>query len=192
MVIVPKKNGKPRWTVNFQLLNQFSSRQTHHTMSPFHQATAIPANTVKTVLDAWNGYHSVSLEESCRHLTTFITPWDRFRYRTAPMGYLAAGDAYTERFDTIIKEFMNKTKIVDDTALWAPSIGESFTQTCQFLTLCSRNGIVFNPEKFVFAREVVEFAGFEIGRDYIKPAKKIVESIKAFPVPKSIGDVRGW
>ena len=165
MVIVPKKDGKPRRTVNFQPLNQYSSRQTHHTMSTFHQATSIPANTVKTVLDAWNGYHSVALEESCRHLTTFITPWGRFRYRTAPMGYLAAGDGYTDRFDRIIKDVPNKTKIVDDTALWASSIKESFFQTCQFMTLCSRNGIVFNPEKFVFARDVVEYAGFEVGRD---------------------------
>ena len=192
MVIVPKKDGKPRRTVNFQPLNQFSSRQTHHTMPPFHQATSIPANTVKTVLDAWNGYHSVALEESCRHLTTFITPWGRFRYRTAPMGYLAAGDAYTERFDRIIKDIPNKTKIVDDTALWASDIRESFFQTCQFMTLCSKNGVVFNPEKFVFAREVVEFAGFEVGKDYIKPAKKIIDTILSFPIPKNISDVRGW
>ena len=192
MVIVPKKDGKPRRTVNFQPLNQYSSRQTHHTMSPFHQATSIPANTVKTVLDAWNGYHSVALEESCRHLTTFITPWGRFRYCTAPMGYLAAGDAYTDRFDRIIKDIQNKTKIVDDTALWASNVRESFHQTCEFLTLCSRNGIVFNPDKFVFARETVEFAGFEVGKNHIKPAKKIIDNIMAFPVPKTISDVRGW
>ena len=39
MVVVPKKDNTPRRTVNFQPLNQFSSRQTHHTMSPFHQAS---------------------------------------------------------------------------------------------------------------------------------------------------------
>ena len=38
MVCVPKKDLSPRRTVNFVPLNQFSARQTHHTMSPFHQA----------------------------------------------------------------------------------------------------------------------------------------------------------
>ena len=52
MVVVPKKDNTPRRTVNFQPLNQFSSRQTHHTVSPFHQETSVPPRTKKTVVDA--------------------------------------------------------------------------------------------------------------------------------------------
>ena len=192
MVVVPKKDNSPRRTVNFQPLNQYSSRQTHHTMSPFHQATSIPAGTKKTVLDAWNGYHSVYLDPDCRDLTTFITPWGRYRYKTAPQGYLAAGDAYTERFDRIIADTPNKTKCVDDTVLWSDTVEECFYNTCEFLTKCSRNGIVFNREKFQFCQDEVEFAGFMIGKDYVKPAPKILESIKDFPVPKNIAEIRGW
>ena len=192
MVVVPKKDNSPRRTVNFQPLNQYSCRQTHHTMSPFHQATSIPSGVKKTVLDAWNGYHSVALDPSCKDLTTFITPWGRYRYRTAPQGYLAAGDAYTERFDRIISEIPDKTKCVDDTLLWSNTIQESFVSTCKFLSHCARNGIVFNQEKFQFCRDEVEFAGFLIGKDYVKPAPKILESIKSFPVPKTISDIRGW
>ena len=118
MVVVPKKDNTPRRTVNFMPLNEHSTRQTHHTIAPFHQASMVPSNTKKTVLDAWNGYHSVYLDPECRDLTTFITPWGRYRYKTAPQGYLAAGDAYTERFDKIISEVKNKTKCVDDTVLW--------------------------------------------------------------------------
>jgi len=43
--------------------------------SPFHLARQIPKDTWKTVMDAWNGYHSIPLRESDRHLTTFITPF---------------------------------------------------------------------------------------------------------------------
>ena len=192
MVVVPKKDNTPRRTVNFQPLNRYSSRQTHHTMSPFHQASMVPAGTKKTVLDAWNGYHSVYLDPKCRDLTTFITPWGRYRYRTTPQGYLAAGDAYTERFDRIITDIPNKTKCVDDTIMWSNSIEECFLDTCTFLTLCSRNGIVFNQKKFAFCKDVVEFAGFIIGTDSVKPAPKIMEGIMNFPVPKNISDVRGW
>ena len=31
----------------------------------------------------------------------------RYRYKTAPQGYLAAGDAYTERFDRIIADIQD-------------------------------------------------------------------------------------
>ena len=192
MVVVPKKDNSPRRTVNFQPLNQYSSRQTHHTVNPFHQATSVPKNKKKSVLDAWNGYHSVYLDPTCRNLTTFITPWGRYRYKTTPQGYMAAGDAYTERFDRIISDFPDKTKCVDDTLMWANDIQSSFQQTCKFLTHCSRNGIVFNPKKFQFCEDEVEFAGFIVGKDTVKPAQKILDSIKTFPVPKTISDVRGW
>ena len=86
MVVVPKKDNSPRRTVNVMPLNQYSVRQTHHTMSPFHQASMVPANTRKTVLDAWNGYHSVRLDPKSRHKTTFLTVFGRYMYLRAVQG----------------------------------------------------------------------------------------------------------
>ena len=54
MVITRKKDGNPRRVVDFQSLNKHCARETHHTMSPFHQATLVPAGMKKTVTDAWN------------------------------------------------------------------------------------------------------------------------------------------
>ena len=69
MVIVPKKDQTPRRTINFQPLNNVAPRQTHYTAPPFKQVSGIPAGTVKTVIDAWNGYHSVALDRESRKLT---------------------------------------------------------------------------------------------------------------------------
>ncbi|KAJ8373500.1 hypothetical protein SKAU_G00040800 [Synaphobranchus kaupii] len=91
MVICAKKSGKPRCTVDFQALNKHALRETHHTQSPFHQARRVPNGKRKTVFDAWNGYHSVPLHEDDRHKTTFITPCGRYRYLSAPQGYMASG-----------------------------------------------------------------------------------------------------
>ena len=98
-VVCAKKSGKPRRTVDLQELNKYATRETHHTQSPFHQARSVPHGKKKTVLDAWNGYHSVPIRKEDRHLTTFINPWGRYRYRTAPQGYIASGDGYSRRYD---------------------------------------------------------------------------------------------
>ena len=42
--------------------------------------------------DSWNGYPAAPLHPEDRHLTSVITPWDRYRYRVAPQGYVASGD----------------------------------------------------------------------------------------------------
>ena len=86
MVVCPKKNGKPRRTVDFQSLDLHATRQTHHTHSPFHQARSVPHNNKKTVFDCWNGYHSVPLHEDDRQLTTFITPWGVVPLQHSPPG----------------------------------------------------------------------------------------------------------
>jgi hypothetical protein len=136
MVVCAKKSGKPRRTVDLQALNTHATRETHHTPSPFHQARAVPHNTKKTIFDAWNGYHSVPIREEDRHLTTFITPWGRYRYKTAPQGYIASGDGYTRRYDEIVAHIQEKTKCVDNALLWAKDIEKSFFRAVEWLDIC--------------------------------------------------------
>ena len=192
MVVCSKKDGGCRRTVDFQALNKCAARETHHTPSPYQLAREVPSNTKKTTLDAWNGYHSIKLYKGDHHITTFITPWGRYRYTRCPQGYIASGDAYTRRYDSIIADIKNKVKCVDDTLLWADTIEESFTQTINYLQLCGRNGIILNPKKFTFAKDEVEFAGFKIGKKSIAPIPTFLKAVENFPQPKNITDIRSW
>ena len=192
MVVTSKSDGTPRRTVDLQPQNKQSVRQTHHVSTPFRLAEQVPQHTKKTITDAWNGYHSIPLHEEDRHITTFITPWGRYRYKVAPQGFLASGDGYTQRFDELIADFDNKVKCVDDTCMWAYSVTDAFLQTCKWLDLCARNGITLNPRKFQFAQDTVEFAGLTITPEKIKPNQKFLNSILQFPTPKDITGARAW
>lgn len=132
------------------------------------------------------------IHEEDRHLTTFITPWGRYRYKTAPQGYIASGDGYTRRYDEIVAEIPNKTKCVDDVLLWSDTLEQSFFQAIEWLDICGRHGITLNPDKFVFGQDNVEFAGFEITTDTVRPCAKYIRAILDFPTPRNITDVRSW
>ena len=192
MLTVPKKSGQPRRVVDLQALNKHCLRETHHTSSPFNLAQTIPSGTYKTVLDAWNGYHAIALDEDSKNLTQFVTEFGRYRYCRAPQGYLASGDAYTRRFDAITQDVPRKAKCVDDTLLWDDSIADSFWHTFDYLSLCSTNGITFNADKFVFAQKSLDFAGLQITDDHIKPSSQMLASIRDFPTPKNITGARAW
>ena len=192
MVLAPKHDGSPRRTIDLQPLNDESFRQTHYTPSPWQCAAAVPRNTYKTKLDAWNAFHSVELTPESQKLTSFATMWGTYRYRKAPMGYLATGDAYTHRYDNIVKDIKHISKCVDDVCLWGESLEEAFIRTCQYLTHCTQNGIIFNPEKFEMGRESVDFVGFELTKDGIKPMQETLQSIKDFPAPTDITGVRSF
>ena len=192
MVITPKANGKPRRTVDLQELNKATLREVHHTPSPINLVASVPGETLKTVIDAWNGYHSLILDEDSRKLTTFITEWGRYRYCRGPQGYHGTGDAYTRRFDDITSEEERYVRCTDDGLLYDSDIESAFWHTFDHIKHCADNGIVFNREKFKFAEEIVEFAGFEVSMNGYKPSKRTIDAIRNFPTPASVTDVRSW
>ena len=114
MVVTPKTNGKPRRTVDLQQLNKATVREVHHTPSPFNLVSSIPAGKLKTVLDAWNGYHSLLLDRKGKAAFTFITEWGRYRYCRGPQGFHGTGDAYTRRFDDITADELRYVRCIDD------------------------------------------------------------------------------
>ena len=155
-------------------------------------ARRIPRNTYKTVTDAWNGYHSVPLREEDRHLTTFLTPFGKYRYRRAPQGFVSSGDGYNRRFAAIISDFERKERCVDDTLHYDTDLEAHWWRTIKFLRKVGSSGIVLNPTKFQFSQREVEFAGFKISNDRIEPLPKFLDAIRTFPAPRNSTDVKSW
>ena len=192
MVVVSKEDGSPRCTIDFQRLNAQCQRETHHTSTPFQLASQVPANTKKSVVDAVDGFHSVALDAESQPLTTFITEWGRFMYLRMPQGFVAAGDAYTRRYDEIIDGVERKVKIVDDTLLYDESIEQAFYHMWDYLTLCANNGVVVNAKKFKFCQDTIDFAGLTITPTGVTPSAKILSSICDFPRPTDLTSARSW
>ena len=192
LVVTRKHNGSPRRTVDLSPLNKYCTREIHSGESPYHLARRIPRNTWKTVSDAWNGYHSVPLRDTDRHLTTFITPFGRWRYTRAPQGYLSSGDGYNRRFQAILEDFPRKERCVDDTIHYDTDLEDHYWRTIDFLILVGQSGIVLNPDKFKFACKTVDFAGFRILKDTVEPLPRYLEAIQCFPRPKNQTDIKSW
>ena len=84
MVVVPKADGTPRRTCDFKHLNTGVPRQAHNTEPPFQLCSKVKPNTLRTVLDATDGYHAVQLAEEDQPYTHFITMWGRWFYKRLP------------------------------------------------------------------------------------------------------------
>lgn len=112
--------------------------------------------------------------------------------QNSTQGYITSGDGYSRRFDEIVSHIPNKIKCIDDTLLWTDNLNESFFQAVEWLDLCGHNGIILNPDKFMFGADTVEFAGFEIAPTNVRPCKKYLNAIRDFPTPTNITDVRSW
>ena len=162
-------------------------RETHHTPSPQKLLASIPPNQKKSMLDCWNGYHSLQLNEIARDATTFITEWGQYHYKRVSQGFHSSGDEYMKRTDIITDRVDNLKKCIDDSCL-----EQCFLQTVKYVNLWARNGMVFNPEKFVFRGYTMEFAEFDMTKDGYKHMKKMLDSIANFPVPIDLTRICSW
>ncbi len=75
---------------------------------------------------------------------------------------------------------------------WEFDIQSSFWHTIDYIQHCANNGIIFNLKKFAFGRTEVDFGGFTLTADRVKPTKSMIEAITTFPNPKDISGVRSW
>ena len=190
--VVAKKSGESRRVVDMSPVNKAARRQTHYVEPPFQQAAAVPPGTVGFTSDAWNGYHSVLLDPRDRHITTFLTSWGRLWYTGGPQGAAVTADSFNYRYDEVIRDFKRKKKCVDDVCGWAGSREQLFRDACEFLTLVGSHGIIQNPKKFVWGREEIEFVGFWLTADGMRPTDETLKAIEEFPRPTDISGVRSW
>ena len=107
-------------------------------------------------------------------------------------GFIASGDAYTRRYDELIKHVDRKVKIVDDTLLYSDDIEQNFWDTWNYISLCANNGIIFNKDKFQFCQDTVDFAGLRINSTNVAPSKSIMSAIENFPLPSDLTSARSW
>jgi hypothetical protein len=110
----------------------------------------------------------------------------------SPQGYLASGDAFTHRFDKVTMGFQNVKRVVDDSLVFADNIPDAFAKTAQYLSLIGKNGILQNPDKFVFCRQTIDWAGIRIGPDSVMPLSSHTEAILGFPSPTNVTDIRSF
>ncbi|MEL6803878.1 MAG: reverse transcriptase domain-containing protein, partial [Bacteroidota bacterium] len=192
MVVVKKKDGRPRRTVDYQQLNAQCLREPNYGESPFHTARRVPANSWKSTFDAVDGYHSVELDEESSKLTTFITPWGRFRYLCFPQGHCSAGDAFNGCVQHIVSKIPRLVRIVDDICIHDESIEDAFWHAWQVLSVCTDNGIVINQSKFQFCCKEIQFAGLSITPEGVQPSKKMLAAILNFPPPTDISKARAF
>ena len=69
---------------------------------------------VFTVCDVKNGFWHVQLEEASSLLTTFSTPYGRFKWNRLPFGLSSAPEIFQRNLDQCIQGLPCVARIVDD------------------------------------------------------------------------------
>ena len=194
LVVARKPHGRGlRLCVDLTKVNRFVRRPAHPVRTPRDAVAEIDgAARFFSALDASDGYFQIALKPSCQHLTTFATPWGRYRFLRAPQGLNCSGDEYNRRQDTAFAGLRDLVRVVDDLLTYHKTFGDHVTGLCAILSAARNARITFNPGKFFFAQDQLMWAGFHIqpGGFAVDPNK--LNAIRDFPRPKNITELRSF
>ena len=109
-----KKNGKLRVCLDPKDLNN-AIKRTHHKSPTIEEISLKFAGAkVFSKLDAQSGYWAVVLDEESSLLTTFNSPFGRYKFLRLPFGLNVSQDHFQQVIDTMLQDCPGTTGISDD------------------------------------------------------------------------------
>lgn len=196
MVVIKKKNNAIRICLDPRELNR-AVKRSHYPMPTVEEvATNLSNVKVFTVLDARSGFWQVKLDEASSHLTTFNTPYGRFRWKRLPFGIKSAPEEWQRRMIETI-EGLSGVHVIHDDFLVTGS-GETLKEATQdhdknlkgLLQRARERGLKMNGDKIKLRRQDVPYMGHILTADGLKPDPAKVEAILKMPKPRDQPDVK--
>ena len=96
MVVVPKKDRKLRVCLDPKDLNKAVLREHYQLPTIEDISSHLVGAKIFTILDVKKGFWHISLDEESSLLTTFSTPFGRFRWKQLPYGIKMAPEVFQQ------------------------------------------------------------------------------------------------
>lgn len=194
MVPVPKRNSSEvRVCVDLTRLNKYVKRGPHPVITALDAVSRVQKGSrYFSKLDAKAGYWQVPISKEDQVLTTFITPWGRYKFLRAPMGLSVSGDEYNRRGDDALQGCNNTVKVVDDVLVYDREYQQHLNHIWDVLKQCLKYGVTLNPDKFFFAEQSIEYCGYQLSEEGFLPDKGKLSAIKNFKIPGNITELRSF
>lgn len=192
LVIIPKKNGEIRISVDMRVANQAITRERHPLPTVDDLIHTLNGATVFSKLDLRSGYHQVPLAPESRYITTFATHQGLWRYTRLNFGTNSASEIFQKTIQDQLQGITGTLNISDDVIVFGKTQAEhdkALDAVCQKFV---ESNVTLNKKKCEFNKSSVTFFGFTFSEKGIAPDPKKVEAIKNAPAPTTSSGVRSF
>ena len=191
MFTVTKPDGTLRSIADLRELNKRIVRKPFpipkiqellHKLKGFQYATSLDLNM---------GYYHILLTPNSSRLCTIILPWGKYEYLRLPMGLCNSPDIFQEKMSELMQGLEFARAYIDDLlVLTTGDFFEHLENLEEVLSRLSECGLKVNAVKSFFGRTELEYLGYWITQNGVKPLSKKVEAIVNLAPPTTRKQVR--
>ena len=188
-VAVRKPNGTLRVCLDPTSLNKVIQR--NHFPMPTLDDVLSELNGAKvfSLCDAKDGFLQIKLSEKSSDLTTFWTPFGKYKWLRMPFGLSSSPEEFQRRLSDALSGLEGVTVVADDILIYGK--GNSHAEAVQdhnqklekLLTRARRVNLKLNKEKCKFLLDELPYIGHVITKEGVKPDPGKIQAITQMKPP---------
>ena len=189
--IIPKKDGRVRFISDFRKLNSQIKRTPYPLPHIKDMLLKVSNFTHATALDLVMGYYNIKLSNDASKLCTIITPFGKYEYLRLPMGISIAPDIFQDRMCQLFEDLESVRAFMDDLLVVSRGTYEEHLQELEIvLKRLAKAGLKCKIDKCLFCQPEIDYLGYIITKEGIKPQPKKVQAIIDMQRPTTKTEVR--
>ena len=196
LVVTEKPNGKLRVCIDPQRLNT-ALKRSHYPLPVIEDILPELADVkVFSKADLKDGFLQIQLDEDSSKLTTFQTPWGRYRYLRMPFGISPAPECFQRKLDQNLEGLEGIYKVADDILITGrgackeEAVRNHDANLLKLLERCRERNLKLNREKLQLKCTETTFIGHVLTPEGVKPDPSKVEAILKMERPSDVAAVR--
>lgn len=191
--IIPKKDGSVRLITDFRQLNKAIERRPWPMPHIADLIQDIGRYSHVTALDLSMGYYHFELSEELSNLCTFMLPFGMYKYKRLPMGLNISPDFFQQRMSELFGDLPFVKCYLDDLLIFSNgTYSDHLSKLRQVLHRLREKGLQVNATKSFWAVKEVDYLGFRLTQDGVRPQPKKVNAIVNLEAPKTKRQLRAF
>ena len=192
IVLQRKKNGTLRFCVDFRKLNDIIELDGYEIPKIQEIISTLRDYKYFSVIDLKDGFFQINIKPEDREKTTFYTGERLMQFRKMPQGYKNSPGVFQRAMTVVLEGLIGPVcqVYIDDILIYGRTREEHRKNFKKVIERLTGYGLIENEEKRVYEQEEVEFLGYKISLNKIKPTIERAQGIMDYRRPKTKKEVQ--
>ena len=192
-ILIPKPGGNVRCVVDYRKINNLIETESFPLKRVEDLVSRISNKRYISKFDLTKGFYQIPLDESCKHVTSFCTPFGQWTFRCLPFGLKTSNAKFSFMMSQILQNWDEFCGVyIDDVVIFSDTWEDHMKHIEEVLKRLSSAGLTVKLSKCYFACAEIEYLGHIVGRGNMSPGELKVKALLDALPPRNKRQLRSF